>query len=174
LKASLIELREREKLFIKSQTLQEQADKARTACDKLEDSLEVVKKSRADLKQKRAEILRSALDPLAQAVTSLLPMGRAIIYLDDHLFIGWENEGRVRPYQGLSGGEKVFFDGALSAAMLKGGGQKILVLEAGELDDSNLVATLKKISTSHPEAQIIMNTCHSPAKDVEGWKVVKL
>jgi hypothetical protein len=174
LKTSLSELREREKLFIKSQTLQEQADKARTACDKLEDSLEVVKKTKADLKERRTGILRDALKPLEDAVTSLLPRGNAVLSLEDSLFIGWKDGERLVPYNGLSGGEKVFFDGALASALLKDGGQKILVLEGGELDDSNLTATLEKIIEAHPEAQVIMNTCHAPAVVSKDWKVIQL
>jgi len=78
------------------------------------------------------------------------------------------------PYNGLSGGEKVFFDGALASALLKDGGQKILVLEGGELDDSNLVATLEKIILAHPDAQVIVNTWYNPHEVPEGWKVIQL
>ncbi len=175
LKAFLSELREREKLFIKSQTLQEQADKARTACDKLEDSLEVVKKTKTDLKEKRAEILKSALDPLAQKITSLLPRGEAVVSLDDHLFLGWKDGERLVPYGGMSSGEKVPFDSALSRALLKGEELKIIVLEAAEEDENNLLSTLEKIlQQKDPSTQWIVNTCYPPKLTPEGWKRVDL
>jgi hypothetical protein len=175
LKASLVELREREKIFIKSQTLQEQADKARTACDKLEDSLEVVKKTKTDLKEKRAEILKSALDPLAESITALLPRGEGVVTLDEKLFIGWKEGERLVPYGGMSSGEKVPFDSALSRALLKGEGLKIIVLEGAEEDENNLLATLEKIlQQKDPSTQWIVNTCYPPKETPEGWKLVKL
>lgn len=175
LKISLAELRDRERLFIKAQTLGEQIAKAQTAGDVLEESLEAVKTKKAELKEKRTGILRNALKPLEDAITSLLPRGNAVVNLDDHLFIGWKiDEKKTAPYNGLSGGEKVMFDGALASALLKGGGQKILILEGGELDQSNLEGTLEKIIQAHPDAQVIVNAWYKPHEVPEGWKVIRL
>jgi hypothetical protein len=174
LKASLVELREREKIFIKSQTLQEQVEKARTAGDKLSDTLEAVKKTKSDAKQKRADILKSALDSLAKDITFLLPKGEAILSLDEKLFLGWKDGERLVPYQGLSGGEKVFFDGALASALLQGGGQKILIYEMAEMDQENMKTTLQIISNSHPDIQIIANSWVDPGDVPPPWRKVVL
>ncbi len=176
LKSSLSELREKERLFIKSGTLQEQIEKARSASDKLEEQVEEAKEKKESLRGQRSEILRAALDPLAQAITALLPRGEAVLSLDDHLFLGWKDGECLRPYGGLSGGEKVFFDGALSSAMMQGTGQKILILEGGELDSVNLRDTLLKISQANPGAQVIVNSWF-PLDRVEipeGWRVIRI
>jgi hypothetical protein len=175
LKAALSQLREKERLFIKATTLQEQIEKSRVEMDDLENRIEEIKESKEDLKERRAEALRNALLPLAEAITSLLPRGQAVLTLEEHLFIGWRDGTRTTPYQGLSGGEKVFYDAALSHALLRGGGEKILIVEAAELDEKNLFATLQAISSAHPEAQVMVTTCHAPGgKMPEGWKVVTL
>ncbi len=176
LKNSISSLREIEKIHIRNQTLQESIAKATVASDVLEESLELVKTQKTELRDRRAEILKSALDPLAQAITALLPRGEAVLSLDDHLFLGWKDGEHLRPYGGLSGGEKVFFDGALSSAMMQGAGQKILILEGGELDSGNLRNVLLKISQANPEAQVLVNSWFplDRAEVPENWKVVQL
>jgi hypothetical protein len=174
LKTAIEELRAKEKLFIKANTLQEQTDTARKDAGEFEERLELVKTMRTELKDKRAEILKGALYPLAAGITALLPRGEAVLSLDDHLFLGWKDGKRTVPYGGLSGGEKVMFDGAMANSFLQGKGERIIVLEAGELDGPNLDATLKKIQDNHPDVQVIVNTCHRPEKVPEGWKVVEL
>ncbi len=175
LKTAISNLREKERLFIKAATLQEQIEKSRVEMDALERRIEEIREFKDDLKEKRAEALRKALSPLAEAITNLLPRGRAVLSLEEHLFIGWREGARTVPYQALSGGEKVFYDAALSNALLQGGGEKILIIEAAELDEKNLFATLQAISSAHPEAQVMMTTCHAPnGKIPDGWKVVNL
>lgn len=181
LRTSLAEAREKEKIFIKAQTLAEQVDKARVAADKITDSLEGVKKVKADLKQQKADFLESALDPLAAAITALLPYGEAVVTLEDHLFVGWkfkDDKGAERmPYfTGLSGGQKPIFEAALSNAVLAGDGQKIIIIEGGETDVGKVRETLLKIRESHPEAQVIMSIWYPIADSEipEGWRVVRL
>ena len=174
LKNSISTLREIERLFVRSSTLQEQEEKARSAGDKLEEKLEETKEKKASLKAQRAEILKSALGPLADAISALLPRGQAVISLDEKLFIGWQDGERLIPYAGLSGGEKVFYDSALANGLLQGlGMQKILVIEAAELDQENFNKTLGAITKAHPDAQIIVSTCHDPGKVPEGWRIFK-
>lgn len=175
LKAAIKDLREKERLFIKANTLQEQAEKARFAIDKLTVDWMALKDRKAELKQKRADILKGALDPLANAITALLPRGEAILSLDETLFVGWKDGDRLIPYGGMSSGERVPFDSALSRALLKGEGLKIIVLESAEQDDGNLQTTLKKIiEVKDPSIQWIVNTWYAPKSIPDGWKEVIL
>ncbi len=174
LRESLKELRARERLFIKNQTLLEQIEKARAGQDKLSKELEEVKARKTALKKERAEMLKGACAPLAESISVILPHGKAIVTLEDELSIGWEHEGKISPYQGLSGGEKVFFDAGLSNALLKGSKHKVLIVEAAEEDEANLMGMLAAISKSNPDTQIIVNTWLDPATVPEGWEKVRL
>lgn len=175
LKSALVELREREKAFIRAGALQEQVEKARVAQDKMEHTLEDVKARRDELKTSRTDILRQACAPLAEAITALLPRGKAVVTLEDGLFIGWEDGERVVPYMGMSSGERVSYDAALSKSFLRGKGEKIIILESAEQDEANLVATLTRIvKESDPLIQWIVNSCHPPKEIPNGWNLVNL
>lgn len=167
-------LRQDERTFIKANTLSEQIEKARRDLDKLEGGQEDLKKSKREIKREKAEAMKSVCDPLGEAISALIPFGRAVVKMDENFFIGWEHDGRTTPYNGLSGGEKVFFDGALCNAFLAGDGERILVLEAAELDQANLARVLSAISEIHPDAQIIVNAWHEPDDVPEEWKEIRL
>jgi hypothetical protein len=176
LKVSLRIARESERLFIKSQTLAEQIAKSQSDIDKLTEQREEVVSKRESLKAKKAELLQGALEPINQAITELLPRGEAVITINGGLFIGWKNGPKVTPYLGLSGGERVGFDGALCSAMLKGSGDKIIVFESAEVDMNNLKSLLSAITKVHPEVQVIVSTWAKPEKEEipQGWNVVTL
>ncbi len=174
LKQSIKTLRETERLFIKSQTLAEQVEKARSDMTGYEEDLEVTKEEKAAMRAEKFAMLKEACDPLAEKITSLLAYGEAVVTMEDELFIGWKHNERVTPYSGLSGGEKVFWDAAMSNALLTGPGQKILIIEAAEEDEETLQDSLTRILTVHPEAQVLLLTCHAPEEFPEGWKVVNL
>jgi len=174
LKEALKELRAKEGTFIRVNTLQTEIEKARSEIGKLEEEATRLKERREEIRSQKAEILKSALDPLAKDITDLLPGGQAVVSLDDSLFIGWQDGNRLVPYGGLSGGEKVFFDGALCGAMLKGPGLKVLVLEAAEVDEKNLNGLINAITVRNPEAQILISTWAGPKEVPAGWKVINL
>ena len=175
LKMAIHMAREIERLFIKSNTLSEAIEKARSDLTQIEEELEEAKQMKASLKTEKFAMLKEACDPLAEKISSLLPYGEAVIKMEEELFIGWSKGNReTTPYQGLSGGEKCFFDSALSHALLTGKGQKILVVEAAEEDEFTLTSSLNTISKKNPEAQIIVLTCHAPKEVPKPWKVVKL
>lgn len=175
LKSAIQTLRETERLFIKANTLAEAIEKARSDFKQIEEDLEASKETKANLKVEKFAMLKEACDPLAEKITGLLPAGKAIVTMEEELFIGWSKGMReTTPYSGLSGGEKVFFDAALSNALLRGKGQKILVIEAAEEDEFTLQSTLQMISKQNPDAQILVLTCHEPKEVPKGWKVVNL
>ncbi len=174
LKSAIQTARETERLFIKSNTLSEAIEKARSDFQQIEEELEEAKQTKASLKTEKFAMLKEACDPLSEKISSLLPHGFAVIRMEEELFIGWGNEDRITPYNGLSGGERVFFDCALSNSLLTGKGHKILVLEAAELDEPTLAGTLLTISEANPDAQVLVLTCHAPKEVPECWKVVNL
>lgn len=175
LRARLSDLRGLEKTHIKAATLAEQIEKARTDIDALNAKLEKAKEKRQELKDKKRDALRASCGALANAITALLPAGEAVVELDEHLFIGWrKSNGRLAPYAGLSGGERVLFDAALCNAMLGDSANKILVMECGEVDQANLKAVLERVAKDHPGAQLLVNTWADVEEAPEGWEVKRL
>jgi hypothetical protein len=143
-------------------------------------SLEVtgLKEEIAELSGEKAESVKVGTKKVERAATRFLPAGAAVIDIrdDNSVFIGWNNGNVVVPYEGLSGGQKVAFDMALSCALLPediSGG--MLIVEAGELDNNNLKILLEKLAENCPEnTQFIVNTCHT-IKDVpDCWKVIQI
>uniref|UniRef100_A0A6M3IQ91 Uncharacterized protein n=1 Tax=viral metagenome TaxID=1070528 RepID=A0A6M3IQ91_9ZZZZ len=177
LKVSIRTLRESERLMIKANTLAEQIAQAQSNIGKFTEDLQEVKTKKETLKNQKGILLQDALEPLNQAITALLPRGEAVIVMDeDGLFIGWKDGVRLVPYLGLSGGEKILFDGALCAAMLKGSGDKIIVFESAEVDQGNLNGLISTITKVHPDVQVIISTWAKPDSfDIpEWWTVTKL
>jgi chromosome segregation ATPase len=176
LKSAIQTLRETERLFIRANTLSEQVEKARSDFKQIEEDLEAAKEEKASLKAEKFAMLKEACEPLAEKITALLPRGVAVVRMEEELFIGMivDPMSPVTPYSGLSGGEKCFFDLALSNALLTRKGQKILVIEAAEEDEVTLAASLATISKTHPEVQVLVLTCHAPNEIPAPWKVVSL
>ena len=177
LKAAIRLLREDERRHIKSTTLTEQIEKARVEGDGLKTELEDVRKEKAALKAEKANSLGGTAQQLQEKITALLPNGSALVRISEEgLFMGLRHHGdRVTPYLSLSGGEKVFFDLALSNAVLDGSGEKILIAEAAELDEEKLRLLMLTIEQQHPGAQILLNTCHKPEGVIpKAWHVTEV
>lgn len=176
LTAKLKELRDHEALFLRAGGLDEAAERALSDKVTAERKIAIVKQELADLQAKKAQSLKATTEALSTKMSEVLPAGRGIFEItDDELFIGWEKpDGTRTPHLALSGGERVFFDLALSNALL-GDGEKILINEAAELDDDRLLETLKHLKSSLPEdVQAIVNTCHAPKGTLEGWTVLEI
>lgn len=175
LKSAIQTLRETERLHIKANTLAEQIEKARSDYKQIEEALEEAKETKASLKAEKYAMLQEACAPLAAKITALLPFGMAVVRMEEELFVGWQiDTDRGVPYAGLSGGEKVAFDAALSNALLTGKGEKIIIVEAAEEDEGNLFGSLKAISENNPEAQVLVLTCHAPKEIQEPWRTFDL
>lgn len=177
LKASIETLRESEKVMIKAQTLQEQAEKARGDADKARKDLEKLKERQKEIQAQKQSMLGDVCKGLSAAVTVLLPSGVAVFRIDDgKVSIGWQREegGPVTPYTSLSGGQRVFFEAALSNAMLIDSKHSILVLEAAEMDLVTLRKTMDTLAKTCT-AQVLLNTWADPGDDIpEGWNVIRL
>ncbi len=169
---NLASLRLQKDLFIKAQGLDEEAEKARAEAEETEASLHAVKEEISELKAKKAEAMAPTANALSGAMSRVLPSGKGIFEISDAgIWIGWEKPNGLRvPYMGLSGGEKVAFDQALSFALL-GDGEKILILEAAEMDPMHLTAALNHLSTIPEDTQIILNTWCSPAEAPPQWAI---
>ena len=176
LTAKLKTLREQEALFLRAAGLDEAAETARQDREAAERSIITVKKGLADLQAKKAESLKATTEALSAKMSEVLLEGKGIFELgDEGLFIGWEKpDGRRTPHLGLSGGERVFFDLALSNALL-GDGDKVLLNEAAELDEGRLKVYLEHLASSLPgEVQAIVNTCHAPKEVPAGWAKIEV
>jgi len=172
LSVALQSLREKERLFIRGNTLSEQVEKARVASDKINNEIDTTKVQKDALKEERVKILRESCEAIEKRISDFLPRGQAVLALDEKLFIGWQDGQRVIPYAGLSGGEKSIFDAALCRAFLGDSGVPILVIEAGEVDEKNLESLAQMVAEKTPGAQVIVNSWHPPEGTLpEGWKM---
>lgn len=171
LEKKLEQLRADKDLFVKAQGLREQEEKARLdiismkadhkkACDEL-----------AEAEKKRMEIVSPTLGTLNGKMDKILPEGSSMINFnsDGSCFIGWKLDNKIRPYAGLSGGEKAAFNGALCHAL----GAELVIIEAGEMDERRCSALIDQLTKF--EGQVIVNTwCEDIAEFVNGlggWKV---
>ena len=104
----------------------------------------------------KSNLMDSVCGRVADAVSELLPEGAAAVRIEDgKLFIGRQltHDSPQVSYLGLSGGERVLFDAALSNALLSDSDHKVLVVEAAECDQASLSGVLSRISEMHPTAR---------------------
>lgn len=173
------DLREKEKLFIKVQGLEEQIAAARKEIDESSNDLQAHKEELAELKTKKNEAVKSTLDAMSNKMAEVLPYGTPVIQIteDGKLPIGWEvKEKKYVAYHGLSGGEKILFEQALIYALLGDAENKLLIYEAAEVDLTRLELLLNHLdfSDQNSKTQMIVSTCHSPAEIPDGWNCVNL
>jgi len=148
-------LREEEAVHLKLQGINEEIEQAVQDKDKAAGEIEVLKTDIKALKAQKNESLKGVVAEIAEKMNTVLPVGEAVLSLEDGVFFGWNYSGIVIPYDGLSGGQAQIFNSALAYAMVA----NILVVEAGELDANHLQATLEELSLLAP--QVIVNTCHT-------------
>ncbi|MDD1779023.1 MAG: hypothetical protein LUQ65_12730 [Candidatus Helarchaeota archaeon] len=176
LKISIEALRETERIHIKVTTLTEQIEKARVEKGELETKIEGLKKQKIDLKFQKANSLNNVAKKIEDQITKLLPNGQAVFTIgEDGVFIGLKHHGdKVTPYLSLSGGEKAFFDPALCVPFLGKSDNKILLIEAAEMDPEKLSLQLQEILNAKSDIQWIVSSCHEPKKIPERWEVTRL
>jgi hypothetical protein len=158
-------LRQTERTFIEIQTRNKDIEAAIHERDIAEGEMDLAKADLAGLKRKKATAVKATFDKITAQMGEVLPDGSAIFeYYDDEddgktgLHIGWNVDGRHKPYNGLSGGEKQTFDAAL-AHVLK---SDLIILEAAELDQSRILAALEDLGQIK-DKQVLICTCHEPA-----------
>jgi len=163
-------LRAKEALFLKAQGLDEQIEKNRVEITPLEDDVSAMKDELAELKGQKAEAVASTAAALTKKMNEVLPEGVAVFTINGKVFFGWEIDGQIKPYNGLSGGERIVFDGALSHALQA----DVLIYEAAETDEDRLAGLLEQLSNIDGP-QVIVNTCHSSSGAIpEGFTVTEL
>jgi hypothetical protein len=170
LDARLKELRAVKDRFVKAQGLEEESEKARQEIGELEIDLQAVKEELSELRDKKAQSLGTTTGALSDRISEGLPAGRGVMEIseDNEVWIGWEKEGRRRPYVGLSGGEKAVFGAAMANALL-GTGPKTLIVEAGEIDGDQLVAAMERLAGLPEEMQVLLMSWHRPYSKPAGW-----
>lgn len=176
LSSKLTELRQQQSLHHKAQGLQEQEEKLRVEIQKTEDQLQGVKEELSELRAEKAAAVGATADALADQMGPLLPEGKAFFEVKNgKVVLGLDRDGRKTPHEGLSGGEEVSFNAALSKVLLGDSRQKVIAIEAAELDDSHMLKMLQDVANEGLEdTQFIVNSCHDPGNVPEGWNVVKL
>jgi len=178
LEAKLKTLRESSDRHHKAKGLAEEEERARADMGRLETKNQAVKEEIAELRGRKSEALQATAAALSLKMAEVLPEGKpAFEVVDREVFIGWElpDRGKV-PYAGLSGGQKAIFDKALEYA-LAGKGEKVLIVEAAELDGENLVEAMARLSALPEDVQVLLLTCHNykpPPEVLERWNVVEV
>lgn len=164
------DLRVKEKLFLKASGIDEELAKTQKELIDLEGQLPDLKEKLTETVQKKNEAVQSSISAISEKMAEVLPEGMPVFKINDDgsLLIGWEYEGVFRPYEGLSGGEKVQFDLALAHALNAG----ILFMEGAEADDQSLVDTMGMLT--QVDKQVIVCTCHPPESVPDGWACINL
>lgn len=170
-------LEEGKELFTKAQGLDEAATKYVAENTALENELEITKKALREQETARATALNSSFGEIQRRMNKILPFGMAIIASDGAgLTLGLSRDSVFRSYEGLSGGEKIVFDAALSYVLLQDSKSKVIMIEAAELDNENLVATMQALAKLE-NTQVILTTCHKPSWEpglIDDWTILEL
>ncbi len=137
--------------------------------------LEDLKETLAEHKSQKAEAVKATLISMQEKITALLPEGDGIVHINEKLIIGWllPNKPLV-PFEGLSGGQKIVFGQALGNSLLGDAKEKLLLYEAGEVDEKNLIALLGCIDKAKDETQTAVNTWAKPKAIPKGWNSIDL
>lgn len=177
LESRIATMEAQQQLFLKVQGIDETIEKSKVEAVDLEKETEELKTAIADLKQKKRESLAATMDALALKMSEVMPIGKAVFDIseDGKVFIGLETNIGVVPHAGLSGGQKSAFDQALAYALL-GNGEKVIVIEAAEMDRKRLEMTLDAIEVNADDkTQYIVNTWVDLKTTItDKWNIVRL
>lgn len=157
------QLRVKEAAFLKLQGKNEEIEKALQAKTSLEEKHTEAKENLAALLKRKNDAVSKTMSAIAEKMGEVLPVGTAIFERNDDdenqtrkgFYIGWKVDGKEKPYNGLSGGEKQVFDAAIAHVL----NANIIVLEAAELDDDHILAAFGDLG-SLENTQVLINTCH--------------
>jgi chromosome segregation ATPase len=177
LRDRLIILRIEEGKFLMAKGLEEEIEALIESAGTARTKLAEAKKTLAALKEQKAQAVAGTVEKLGQEMGRILPEGEGVMKIEDDgsVTLAWKNRGgRVVPYSGLSGGQRILYDAALAHALLGNATHPLLILEAAELDETRLAQALEHIAATNPAAQLLVNTCHNPAAIPAGWAVVDL
>lgn len=175
LEARLATLRDQRDAHVKASGMAEEQAKLKLEVSELSLEIQADKEALAELQGQKAGVVSGVCGKIADAMSAILPEGRAVFEIrDETVFIGWERNGVIVPVQGLSGGQRAVFNPAL-AYVLAGEGEKIISIEGGEIDSSNMATMLDQIPKRIPsDCQVIISTCNSPNSVPDTWEVTIL
>jgi len=131
----------------------------------------------SDLKKKREQTVAETSYAIGSEMNKVITSGSALFEIneDGSLKIGLVREdGNYVPFRALSGGEKVIFKAALAYSL---GPDKIIIIEAAEIDSRNLKSLIKNVSKDDERVfpQTIINTWQKPyGKIPDYWNVVEI
>jgi hypothetical protein len=171
------DLQSDEAVFLKLSGINEEIEKALQDKDGYDSLLIEAKKRRDDAKKKKAGAIARITSKIAQKMNEVIPSGEAVFsYNEDDdgkraMKIGWKEGETVTPYNGLSGMQKQVFDSALAHVL----DADIIVLEAAELDNENLIKTIKELAKL--DKQVMVNTCHDLPVEIgliDEFKIVEV
>ena len=175
LKQRKLNLEADEKIFLKLSGINEEIEKANQDKFGYEEKLTDAKELRDQAKKKKSAAVAETVTKIERKMNAVLPSGRAVFaYSQDenekfNMTIGWNDDKKTTPYNGLSGGQKQIFDTALANVL----DANIIVIEAAELDNENLIKTLEQLSKL--DKQCIVNTCHAIEGEIpEPFKVIEV
>lgn len=174
LRARLKELRGYADLHEKARIYRQEISETGNVAKELSDDTSTAKDHLNKLVLKRRDALVKVADRISSKMAAFLPSGEPYIDLEDRVHIGWTRGGNDILFHSLSGGEQVVFGAALCNALVPQETPPLIIVEAGEADDRNLIRMLNTLTGENPDAQIICNTWHLPADDIpDGWVVVE-
>jgi len=133
--------------------------------------VEESKKELGELVDKRNRLVAGSCSMTEKKIGEVMTMQPIFGMSDDgSLFIGVSDESGHRiPYRGLSGGERIMFDVAISHAVAS---DSILVTEAAEVDPKNLSMLMDRLLSRNGQTVICAWT--KPETVPEGWDVVEI
>ena len=168
-------LRAEERLFQRAAGLKTQQEKDRVAVLELASTLEAEKKALENLRSKKAAAMQATATAIAQKMGKMLPYGQAVFSVGDDgdVVLGWEIPGHgFVAHGGLSGGQRVIFDGALAYALVPQGQKSPVILVEGAELGQEIGLLLERVAKSNVDTQIIACTCHELASISDGWTAV--
>jgi len=168
-------LRADEAIFLELSGINKEIEKANQDKAGYDEELTSAKGVRDAAKKKKADSVSKTTSMIAEKMNTVLPGGSAVFtYNEDDdgkrsMIIGWNDDKKTTPYNGLSGGQKQIFDAALANVLEA----NIIVVEAAELDSDNLLKTLQELSKL--DKQVLINTCHPITGAIPGtFKIIEV
>ena len=157
-------------------TVEAEVERSKVAADEAMADEEKAKAAVAVAIEAQREAFQGVIGLLTTAAATILPDGRlAIEDGENGLRIGWARETAKVWRDTLSGSEQAIFDAAFARAMA--GPDATVFIEAGEVQDSTLAATLSSISKASGQGQVVvcrwMEPDHVWVKP-DGWSAVLL
>ena len=177
LRDKLAALRNEERALQRASGLEEQRQRDKAESLDLETRLTTEKNRLRELAREKAAAMQATATAIAEKMGRMLPYGRAgFSFTDDgSALLGWElPEHGFVAHAGLSGGQKVLFDAALSYALTPQDRENAVILIEGAELGQEIALLLNSVADANLEAQILACTCHEIAVAPAGWSLERI